>query len=208
MYSLVLMLALSDSASVPAVSPVSGLTNPGPSAHQLNRGCRGCWGCHGCRGCRGCHGCYGGCYGSWGGCHGCWGGCYGGWYGGMSHGCCGGIVYGGVALPPGPPPGGMEKKGGNGDKKDGMEISAPATIEVSLPADAKLTIDDAPTASTTASRSFRSPPLEPGKTFYYTLKAEVVRDGKTLTKEQRVQVRAGQATPVTIDFSDAAVAAR
>jgi uncharacterized protein (TIGR03000 family) len=78
------------------------------------------------------------------------------------------------------------------------EVAAPATIQVSLPADAKLLVDDAPTASTSASRSFVSPPLQPGKEFYYTLKAVAVREGKTVTETKVVQVKAGATSRVTL----------
>ena len=61
--------------------------------------------------------------------------------------------------------------------KTGM-APAPATLIVSLPADAKLTIDDSPTASTSAERTFVSPTLKPGQDYNYTLKAEMVRDAQ------------------------------
>jgi uncharacterized protein (TIGR03000 family) len=81
-----------------------------------------------------------------------------------------------------------------------MSEAAPATIVVSLPAEAKLTIDDAATQSTSATRVFASPALETGKEYYYTLKAEVVRDGKTVPVTKRIAVRAGEETRVTLDF--------
>lgn len=95
------------------------------------------------------------------------------------------------------------------EKEPAKETSAPATIQVNLPADAKLSIDGAATTSTSAQRSFVSPTLEPGKDYYYTLKAEVVRDGKTLVATQRIQVRPGQTTPVNLnDFQTTQVASR
>jgi uncharacterized protein (TIGR03000 family) len=75
---------------------------------------------------------------------------------------------------------------------------APATIIVSLPDDATLTVDDTPTQSTTSRRVFTSPPLDPGKTFHYTFKAEAMRDGKPVNTSQRVEVRAGQVTRVDL----------
>src|SRR5205814_1433096 len=44
---------------------------------------------------------------------------------------------------------------------------APAVLVVYLPADARLTIDDVATQSTTGERRFRSPPLESRKEFRY-----------------------------------------
>jgi uncharacterized protein (TIGR03000 family) len=213
MYSVVLMMALSGGAEVP------------------DRG--GCHGCHGCRGgCYGggCHGCYGGggCYGCWGGgyggccgggcygggCYGCWGGGYGGCCGGgyaMSSGCYG--CYGGMTMSYGGMPYGYAQ----------TTYYAPAvattttiptveptkaTIVVSLPADATLTVDDNPTTSTSATRVFASPPLQPGKQYTYTLKAEIVRDGQKVVAEKKVPVRAGQESRVTLDFPARSVASR
>jgi uncharacterized protein (TIGR03000 family) len=87
-------------------------------------------------------------------------------------------------------------------------MPAPATIVVSLPADAKLTIDETPTKSTSATRIFASPVLEPGKEYFYTLKAELNQDGKVTTASKRVSVRAGQETRVTLELTSEAVAAR
>jgi uncharacterized protein (TIGR03000 family) len=73
-------------------------------------------------------------------------------------------------------------------------------LYVTLPADAKLTIDDTPTVSTSESRLFVSPSLPTGKTFHYVLKATVVRDGKTQTVTKKVAVRAGEDTQVNIEI--------
>jgi uncharacterized protein (TIGR03000 family) len=75
----------------------------------------------------------------------------------------------------------------------------PATVRVTLPADAKLTIDGHPTKSTWSERLFISPPLEPGKDFHYTLKAQFVRGEKTITVEQTIVVRASGETTVSLD---------
>jgi len=71
---------------------------------------------------------------------------------------------------------------------------APATIRVLLPADARLAIDGAPTQSTSAVRNFVTPPLSAGQDFRYDLQARLIRDGKSVTIERRVVVRAGQET--------------
>ncbi len=80
-----------------------------------------------------------------------------------------------------------------------------AKVYVTLPADAKLTIDGTPTVSTSETRVFESPSLTPGKTFYYVLKATVVRDGKTETVTKEVTVRAGEDTRVRIEIPETAV---
>lgn len=189
MYSVVLMMALTTSADTPDFCR-------GCRGCNGCYGCSGCWGCHGCRGCRGgwgCHGCRGcnGSYGGW-GCSGCWGGCYGGW---GCHGCHG-------TVPTTPAKGTDKKPEGSG------QLSAPATILVNLPAEAKLLIDDHVTTSTSEQRRFASPALQPGKDFHYTLKAEMVRDGETVVATKKVSVRAGQETRVTLEFPAASVASR
>ena len=60
-------------------------------------------------------------------------------------------------------------------------------------------VDDVVTKSTSATRLFATPALETGKEFHYTLKAEIVRDGKTYTAIRRVPVRAGEETKITLD---------
>jgi uncharacterized protein (TIGR03000 family) len=92
------------------------------------------------------------------------------------------------------------------DRRNGRmeeEATAPASILVRLPADAKLTIDDNPTQSTSAERRFVSPPLQPGREFRYVLKASIVRQGETLTATQNVMVRAGKESEVTMEFPGA-----
>jgi uncharacterized protein (TIGR03000 family) len=81
-----------------------------------------------------------------------------------------------------------------------------AKLYVTLPADAKLTIDGSPTDSTSESRVFESPSLTPGKTFVYVLKASVVRDGKTEAVTKEVVVRAGEDTRVEIEIPETTAA--
>src|SRR5262249_57966291 len=81
--------------------------------------------------------------------------------------------------------------------------SASATLVVNLPANATLTIDDAPTVSTTGQRVFQTPALPTDRTFQYTLKATVVRDGQTQTLTRQVTVRGGEATHVSLDLPSA-----
>jgi uncharacterized protein (TIGR03000 family) len=83
------------------------------------------------------------------------------------------------------------------------EGAAAATIVVNLPADAKLIVDDRATTSTSAVRTFATPELEQGKEYYYTLTAEIVREGKTLTSSQRVAVRAGETSRITMELTPA-----
>ena len=77
---------------------------------------------------------------------------------------------------------------------------------MSLPADATLTFDGSPTRSTSANRWFVTPPLPEGKSFTYTLKADFVREGKAITVQQKVTVRAGGVSVVSLDVPGQAVA--
>jgi uncharacterized protein (TIGR03000 family) len=86
--------------------------------------------------------------------------------------------------------------GKDGSKKTGM-TAAPATIIVSLPADARLSIDDAVTTSTSDRRVFVSPELNPGREYHYTLKAEWTYNGKPVTATREVAVSAGKETTVS-----------
>jgi uncharacterized protein (TIGR03000 family) len=83
---------------------------------------------------------------------------------------------------------------------------APATLLVNLPADAVLTIDGARTTSTSAERVFRTPALEQGQDFEYTLEARVVRAGQEKVIKQRVTVRAGEQTTVRMEVPTTAAA--
>jgi uncharacterized protein (TIGR03000 family) len=83
-----------------------------------------------------------------------------------------------------------------------------ATISVTLPADAKLTFDGSATTSTSESRVFVSPELTPGSEYYYTLRAEIARNGQTLVEERVIRVRAGQQARVTMEFARPKVAQR
>src|SRR5262249_23177543 len=82
---------------------------------------------------------------------------------------------------------------------------APATIVVSLPEDAKLMVDNTPTKETSSLRRFTTPPLDRDKTYYYTLKGEIVRDGQTLTATKRITFRAGQEASVWVEFDRGSV---
>lgn len=75
---------------------------------------------------------------------------------------------------------------------------APATMIVHLPPNAALKVDGAETKSTSATRVFETPPLEPGKDYTYELTAQL--PGSDVTTTQVVRVRPGQATEVVINF--------
>jgi len=90
-----------------------------------------------------------------------------------------------------------EKKDGSGSGTSSLQL--PAQIVVTLPADARLTIDDGATQSVGTTRVFRSPPLPQDHSYSYTLKAEFVRDGKTVSVTKTAAVSPGKDTLVSFD---------
>lgn len=210
MYSMVLMAALTTGTDLPDFG--------------RRGGCHGCWG-GGCWG-GGCWG--GGCYGGWGGCYGRgygygggygWGGWGGGWGGGWAGGWGGGYAgyngwggLGGIVYTAPLPTYAMPMLAYSPTTGDNTTTSMyynpdpdaarRATIIVHVPADAKLMVDGKATRSTSATRRFVSPPLEPDTGYHYIFKAKIERDGEPLTVEKRVEVRAGQIGVIEMDFND------
>jgi len=213
MYSLVLMTALTTGTAAPSFGHrCCGCWGGYGCACYGCYGCNGCYGGYGCHGWRGaCHGCYGGyggygCYGCYGGCMGCYGGygCYGCYGGGYSCSC-----YGGIYVAPmdktdkkSPEQGPEPKK----KKKEGDSDETRARLIVQLPADAKLFIDGNLMKSTSEKRTFITPVLRPEQTYFYDLRAEVVRDGRTVASTQRVILRPGQAIQASFPNLPSAVA--
>jgi uncharacterized protein (TIGR03000 family) len=81
-----------------------------------------------------------------------------------------------------------------------------ATVVVQVPESAQLYVDDHRVTQTSATRTFVTPALQPGTTYYYNLRAESVRDGKTVAATKRVTVRAGETTRVAFTDTDTASA--
>jgi uncharacterized protein (TIGR03000 family) len=102
-------------------------------------------------------------------------------------------------------PGGTEEKS---SRIPSITGPAPTTVEVTLPADAKLSFDGTPTRMTSAHRVFVSPPLDRGRTYYYTLTAEITRQGQPITVRERIAVWPGQTTRVTLSFPSAEATAK
>jgi uncharacterized protein (TIGR03000 family) len=71
---------------------------------------------------------------------------------------------------------------------------------VILPADATLTANDKATSTTSDRREFVTPALERGKTYSYTLKMTVERDGRTIEEAKKIVVRAGELTKVNFEL--------
>lgn len=79
--------------------------------------------------------------------------------------------------------------------------SVEATIWVSVPADAKVFVNDLPTTSIGADRQFVSRGLRSGMTYAYKLRVEFEQDGKTIVEDKLVRLHAGDA--IELAFGDA-----
>jgi uncharacterized protein (TIGR03000 family) len=81
------------------------------------------------------------------------------------------------------------------------------TLTLNVPADAKVTLGGVATSATGAVRVFSTKSLAPGKEWSnYVIKVSIERDGRTLTKEQSIALKSGDAQTVSIDFDDTKVA--
>jgi uncharacterized protein (TIGR03000 family) len=198
MYSMVLMAALTTGSNAPDCGLLRGCGHASYS-------CTGCTGSSGCWGgatyANG-GGCWGACYGSGYYGAGCYGsGYYGGCYGGGGYGSWG---YGGAGSDYAPrvmpPADGKDKKDETKDKESALPDKARLIVEV--PVNAKLYIDEQLMKSTATTRSFSTPTLEVGQSYYYDVRVEVVRDGKTYEGSKRVVVRAGEQTRASFNETE------
>jgi uncharacterized protein (TIGR03000 family) len=112
-------------------------------------------------------------------------------------GCTGGCHGGAIVVPATPEK--IKKPATTGTE-------GPATILVNLPADARLSVDGVATTSTSERRTFNTPALPVGEQFQYTLRAEILRDGRTIVETQQVNVRGGEETVVDFSFATTSVA--
>ncbi len=67
-----------------------------------------------------------------------------------------------------------------------------ARLTIDVPADARLFLNDQPTQSTAAVRTFLTPPLAVGDTYYYVVRVEMQRDGRTVSESKRVLLHPGE----------------
>lgn len=219
MYSVVMMMAMTGAPEMPAFGRRNGCDGGCRGQATSCCGYTDNCGCNGGRGGRRHRGCSGGCGGYDAGC-----GCCGnnnccaqsscGCCGQMANSCnscntcnscnscssCGGAAgcssCGGAMPVPAstPAPPAMPPK----DGKTTAMMAAPAALVVALPADASLKINGVATSQASDVRQFATPTIAGGQNFYYTLSAEIVRNGQTLTSVQTVTVRAGETTSVSM----------
>ncbi len=147
-------------------------------------------------------GCYGGVTVNF--CHSCGGfACYG-CYGCQALNChCGWSCYG-VMPPvlPYPQPVPKDKKG---KEEEELQAQSRARLIVEVPAEAKVYIDGNLMKTNATRRVYSTPVLQQGQTYFYDVKAEVMREGQPVTQTQRVQFRIGQI--VQANFGDMATPA-
>src|SRR4051812_43850254 len=68
-----------------------------------------------------------------------------------------------------------QQKGTKGD-----QLPARATVMVRMPVDAHLYVDGQWANLSSAERTFTTPELQPGNDYYYSIRAEAVRNGQTV----------------------------
>ncbi|HYO25292.1 MAG TPA: TIGR03000 domain-containing protein, partial [Lacipirellulaceae bacterium] len=76
-------------------------------------------------------------------------------------------------------------------------IETAASIQVTVPGDALVFVNDRPTTSTGSERTFVSRGLSAGRTYAYSLRVEVTRAGQKVVENKLVRLAAGE----TIDLS-------
>jgi len=82
--------------------------------------------------------------------------------------------------------------GGSGGGGAPGSVALPATIALEVPEGAEVYIDGNRMRSASARRVFVSPPLEPGRDYFYRVRVVAPGDGgRTLEETQKVYVRAG-----------------
>lgn len=66
-----------------------------------------------------------------------------------------------------------------------------ARVTIEVPTDAKVYVEDQATKTDGATRLFTTPSLQSGQDYVYTIRVEVIRDGRTLSETKKLTVRAG-----------------
>jgi len=69
-------------------------------------------------------------------------------------------------------------------------------------------VDGRLTTSTGERRVLLTPAIPVGQDYFYTLQAEVIRDGRPVVQEQTITVRGGETTTAPFTFSSQGVASR
>ena len=83
-----------------------------------------------------------------------------------------------------------------------LETAGSAVIEVSVPAEAKVFVNNKETASTGSARSYVSNSLQAGQTYLYNFRVEFKQDGKTVVKNESVKLSAGDRVALSFGAND------
>jgi len=91
----------------------------------------------------------------------------------------------------------------NKDDADGKQASHAdrSLITVSVPAKAKIFVNGKATLTPGELRVFAANHLTPGASYTYRIRAELERDGRTLTQVKVVQIHAGEGRQIQFDFT-------
>ena len=82
------------------------------------------------------------------------------------------------------------------------------TLRLHVPSDAQVTLSGAATKSSGPLRIFSTSSLKDGQTWdNYVVRAELTQNGKTVTRETTVSLKAGETRDLTLDFNSQDVAA-
>lgn len=149
-----------------------------------------------------------------GGSSGGWGGSSGGSSGGYGGGSSGGAGYYYSpdvqmtpvdpsvvpALPPAaaPPVGVPAPAPAPGSSTSTTQVDG--LLAVNVPQDAKIYVNGQATSSIGEARQYVSRNLQPGFNYTYEVRAEVVRDGRTIEQVKKIDMRAGETANLAFDF--------
>lgn len=75
------------------------------------------------------------------------------------------------------------------------------SFSVSVPEEAQIFVNDNATTSTGTERTYISRGLQAGKSYTFHVRAEVTRNGKTLTETKKIRLVAGQHTALAFQFA-------
>jgi uncharacterized protein (TIGR03000 family) len=82
-------------------------------------------------------------------------------------------------------------------------MRADGLLAVNVPADAKIYVNGQATSSTGETRQYVSRDLQNGFNYAYEVRAELVRDGRTVEQTKRIDLRAGETANLSFDFPGA-----
>ncbi|HUY93596.1 MAG TPA: TIGR03000 domain-containing protein [Pirellulales bacterium] len=89
----------------------------------------------------------------------------------------------------------------NGEQEEIAEQPVSTSLTLHVPADAKVFLSGNETKSFGETRRFSTTKLTGGQEWQdYVVRVELTRDGKTLTKEETVSLKAGDARELTVEF--------